>query len=413
MVSDTEYDQLITVVEDLHKDSISFLQEMIRTPSVNPPGEYEAIHNLVKSQYESYGWDCETIQTPDRILEELGLNPDYPRKNLLAYVTRGEGPTIVLNAHFDTVPIDESEKWEYDPFGAQIDGDRIYGRGAIDSKGRIASYTLAARLLEEADLLPENATLILAITCDEETGGEAGPGYLVESDAINSDYAIVEGNCENIWTAVSGVRQFEVTVRGKASHAGLNPEAGSNAILGASRVLQSIEEYVQKLSTKKSKIDGISGPTCVPATIKGGVKTNVVPAECSFTVDHRVPPDYNSDEIEEHFTEIVDSVSLPKSVSSEMRVILKAEPYLSDPNDAHVQIVKKNAEKIFGREFPLVGIRGFSDRRFFAANGAKTINFGPGDSDSNPHGSDENISLNQVRDASIAVAASIIDLARI
>ena len=413
MVSAAKRKQIVSASKEHYDETVSFLQEMIRTPSVNPPGEYESIHDLVKERHESYGWDCETVRTPDSVLENLGLDPAYPRYNLLSYVTHGDGPTIALNAHFDTVPVDESEEWDHEPFGAEIDDDgRVYGRGANDSKGRIAAYTLAARALESAEVVPENATLVLAITCDEETGGKAGPGYLVESGALEPDYAIVEGNCDSLWRGVSGVRQFEVTVRGKASHAGVNPEAGANAILGTGHLLRAIETYAEELSGEESEVPGIGSPTCVPATIEGGVKTNVVPAECSFTVDHRVPPDYDGDEVEARFEAVVDDVSMPAGTSAETAVALRADPYISGAEEMHVRAVHENAEAIFGRDLDLVGIRGFSDGRFFAQAGAKTLNFGPGDGDCNPHGADENISLDQVRDAGATVAASIVDIAR-
>ena len=412
MISDAERNRVVAAAEKHHDETVSFLQEMIRTPSVNPPGEYEAIHELVRERYESYGWECETVWTPEDVLEELGLDPAYPRPNLLSYVSRGDGPTIALNAHFDTVPIDDAEAWSYDPFGGEIDGDRVYGRGAMDSKGRIAAYTLAARALEASELLPEEATVVLAITCDEETGGEAGPGYVVDSGALEPDYAIVEGVCETIWHSTSGVLNYRVDVEGKASHAGVSPEKGANAIIAASYVLQELERYADELTREESSVANVGSPTCVPSIIGGGVKTNVVPARCSIEIDQRVPPDMDEDEQIAALTEAVTDVTLPAGTSATVTVTERIGSYYTEPQSDHVQSVKKNAEAIFGREMPVTGIRGGSDARFFAQADAKTLNFGPGDMESNPHGADENISLSQVRDAGATVAASIVDASR-
>ena len=412
MTANSEREQIVAAASELEADTVSFLAEMIRTQSVNPPGEYRAIHERVEAEFEAHGWETEVVWTPDHVLESLGLDPAYPRPNVLGYLTRGAGPTIALNAHLDTVPVNEPEHWTHDPFGAEIDGDRMYGRGANDSKGRIASYTLACRILEDVGLVPDDATVVLAITCDEETGGQAGPGYLVESGTLAPDYAIVEGNCDEIWLGVSGVRQFEVTVTGTASHAGIAPEKGANAILGASRILRAIEQYGGELENEESDVPGVGTPTCVPALIDGGVKTNVVPAECSFSVDHRVLPDRDGDEVERRFESLVADVDLPEGVSASVAVTLRGDPYLSDPDDVHVRSIAENATVVFGRRLDLVGVRGFSDGRFFAAAGAKTINFGPGDSESNPHGADESISLGQVRDAGAVIAASLVDIAR-
>lgn len=122
MVSDAENAALVEAAMDLESASIEFLREMVQTPSVNPPGEYEQIHALVNERFSDWGWDTETVSTPDTVLRDLGLDPTYPRPNLLGYVTRGRGPTIVLNAHFDTVPVNDVSEWSHPPFAAEIDG---------------------------------------------------------------------------------------------------------------------------------------------------------------------------------------------------------------------------------------------------------------------------------------------------
>jgi len=411
MVTDAELDAIVDATDRLESDAVSFLEEMVRTPSVNPPGEYGEIHDLVRSRYEEFGWETETVWTPEETLADLGLPEEYPRPNVLAYVSRGNGPTIALNAHLDTVPVDGSETWDHDPFGAEIDDGHLYGRGATDCKGRIASYTLAARVLERADLLPD-ATVVLAVTADEETGGEAGPGYLTESGTFRPDYAVVEGSVDSVWHAAAGVLHYRVTVSGKASHAGVNPEGGANALAGAARIVTELEEYGEGLTERKSSIAGVESATCTPATVEGGAKTNIVPASCSFTVDQRVPPDFDIDDLETEFRDVVASVELPEGTTSEVEVVLRALPHLSDPDDVQVKALAENAAAILGEEVPVTGVRGFTDARFFVAHGTKVVNFGPGDDDSNIHGADENVALDQVRDAGAIVAAGVLDIAR-
>jgi len=106
-VTGTDLAAIETAADEELDGAVEFLREMIRTPSPNPPGDYERIHDLVTSKFESFGWEVETLPAPGGLLDELGL--DGPRPNVLAYVTRGTGPTVVLNAHLDTVPVDESE----------------------------------------------------------------------------------------------------------------------------------------------------------------------------------------------------------------------------------------------------------------------------------------------------------------
>lgn len=397
---------LVDATDDLETDAVSFLTDLVQTPSPNPPGEYEPIVDLLTETYEGFGWDTAVAFAPDDLLAAAGL--DRPRPNVLATVTEGPGPTIALNAHFDTVPVNE-DAWTHDPYGAETVDGRLYGRGATDSKGRIAAYTLAARALEHADLLPEDATLVLAITADEETGGRAGAGYVADA-VLRPDYAIVEGSSERVWNAGCGVLHFEVAVEGAAAHAG-TPGDGTNALVAASRIVRALDAHADDLSERGSEIDGMNGPTCTPATITGGTKTNIVPAACSFTVDRRVPADEDIDAAETAFREVVSEAAADAGVTVDVDRVLRAQPYRFSADDAHVRAVADNAEAILGREVPVRGTQGFTDARFFAANGADCVHFGPGDGDSHAHGADESVALDQVRDAGAVVAASVRSIA--
>jgi acetylornithine deacetylase/succinyl-diaminopimelate desuccinylase family protein len=389
--------------DELEAETVSLLRELVRTPSVNPPGDYDAVVELLVDAYESFGWDVTVDHAPDDLLDARDL--DRPRPNVLATVTEGEGPTVALNAHFDTVPVEDAA-WTRDPFGAEIEDGRLYGRGATDSKGRIASYTLAARALEAADLLPEDATLVLAVTADEETGGHAGAGHVVDA-ALRPDYAIVEGSSEEIWHAGCGVLHFRVTVEGEAAHAG-TPEDGENAVLAANGIVASLADHAADLADRESAVEGVDGPTCTPSTIEGGRKTNVVPAYCAFTVDRRVPPDEDPEAAEREFRDVVAAAAGDADVTVER--VLRARPYRFGADDAHVRALQRSAESLLDREVPVEGTQGFTDARFFAAAGANCAHYGPGDEESNAHGPDESVAIDQVLDAGAVVATAVREL---
>lgn len=399
-----EYAAVDAAADDLEQSTVEFLRELVRTPSPNPPGEYGDVVDLLADAYESYGWDVDVVDAPADLLAAEDL--PHPRPNVLATVTEGDGPTIALNAHFDTVPVEESA-WSHDPFGGEIEDGRLYGRGATDSKGRIASYTLAARALEQAGLLPEDATLVLAVTADEETGGHAGAGY-VAGEALTPDYAVVEGSSETIWHAGCGVLHFRVTAHGEAAHAG-SPDEGENALLTANRVLTALADHAEELDARESEVVGVDGPTCTPSTIEGGTKTNVVPATCSFTVDRRVPPDEDVEAAEAAFCDVVAEAAGDAAVDVER--VLRARPYRFDRDDPQVRAVAESADALLDREVSVEGTQGFTDARFFARHGTGCVHFGPGDEASNTHGADESVALDQVRDAGAVVAASVREMA--
>ena len=411
MASANELEAVTEHGEALQTEIVSFLQEMVRANSENPPGDYGPIREVVASQYEEYGWDVETVWASEELLEEQGL--EYPRPNILGYATRDDGPTIALNAHLDTVPVDES-KWSFDPFSGEVRDGRVWGRGAKDSKGRIASYTLAARILEESNLVPEDVSIVLAMTADEETGGEAGARYVTDSGALRPDYAIVEGAGWNeIWHAASGVIRYRVSVSGEAAHAGTRPEQGSNALLGAAHVLLALETYAEELQEQNSRIAHVEYPTCVPATIEGGVKTNVVPPSCSFTVDTRVPPDHDIDKSEQNFRKVIDNVAMPDGTEVSVDILRKSGSYCFDPDEPQIKAIKQNADEILDIEVPVVGTRGSTDARHWAKNGAKCVNYGPGDEQSNSHAADERVVIDQVLNVGMILAAALLDIGRL
>jgi len=395
-----EYAAVDAAVDDLEAETVSFLSDLVRTPSPNPPGKYDDVVSVLTETYESYGWEVDVVEAPGTLLDAHDL--PHPRPNVLATVTEGDGPTIALNAHFDTVPVEES-RWNHEPFGATVEDGRLYGRGATDSKGRIASYTLAARALEAADLLPTDATVVLAITADEETGGHAGAGYVAE-EVLAPDYAVVEGSSETIWHAGCGVLHFRVSVSGEAAHAG-SPDNGENAIRVANRVLSALFDHGDDFAARESEVPGVDGPTCTPGTIDGGTKTNVVPATCSFTVDRRVPPDEDIEAAERAFRDIVAEAAGDASV--EVERVLRARPYQFDRDDPHVRALQESAAALLDREVSVEGTQGFTDARFFARAGADCVHFGPGDEGSNAHSADESVDLAQVRDAGAVVAAGV------
>jgi succinyl-diaminopimelate desuccinylase len=161
---------------------------------------------------------------------------------LLARIPGDRSETLLLNGHLDTVPFDR-ESWEHDPLGAR-DGDRIYGRGAAELKGAVASMLAAARGYAESEETPP-VDLLFAFVSDEEVGGEAGLSALLE-DGLTADACVIgETTCEDgrhsLTVADRGSIWLTLEAVGAGAH-GSRPALGENAIDRLYRGVETLRE---------------------------------------------------------------------------------------------------------------------------------------------------------------------------
>lgn len=204
------------------------------------------------------------------------FRPTVSGRNLWA--ARGEGPrTLLLNSHTDTVPA--SSEWRRDPHSAAIDGGRLHGLGSNDAKGPLAALCAAFATAR----LPRGARLVLAATCDEETGGQ-GLGVL-RPELPRLDASIIgEPTALKVCSAQRGLLRLCVTCRGRRAHAA-RPWQGENAIEKAARDISALAALALPAPHPL-----LGPPTLQVTMIRGGVGINVVPPECTFEVDARTIP---------------------------------------------------------------------------------------------------------------------------
>jgi acetylornithine deacetylase len=258
------------------------LAEMVRIPSVNPMGRTDLPDDITyESRITSYlegrlrDLGCEFYRQPVR----------PGRENLVATYTPPAPPSfsVLFEAHIDTVPVDGMI---VDPFGAKIEGGKLYGRGACDVKaGGAVMLTALARLLKEKPA--DSAKLILAFTVDEENGG-LGVSELMKA-GVTADYAVVaEPTLLNIVNAHKGVARWSLETTGRACHSS-RPDEGVNAAYRMARLLLGIESYLEKLGSLPP--DPVLGPRTISVgRVMGGVSPNTVPDFCRADVDRRLLP---------------------------------------------------------------------------------------------------------------------------
>jgi acetylornithine deacetylase/succinyl-diaminopimelate desuccinylase-like protein len=211
-------------------EAVELLQRLIRFDTVNPPGNEAEAQEHLRSLLEQAGWECELLSRvsgrPNLIARLRGASP---------------GPALALISHVDTVPADRSE-WTRDPWGGELAGDYVWGRGALDMKDQVASETAACVALGRSGWRPARGDLLLVVTADEETGAHNGAKWLCEEhpEKVRCDMVVNEGagvaidfGGRRLFTLAvgeKGVFRFRLRTRGVAGHASI-PGVGDNALL--------------------------------------------------------------------------------------------------------------------------------------------------------------------------------------
>ncbi len=264
--------------------AISLLQQMIATPS--PSREENGVADIIEAE-----------------LRALGFSPKRKGNNIWAeaWAHDVEKPTILLDAHIDTVKPNPS--WKRNPFEPQIDNDKLYGLGSNDDGGSVVSLLAVFSRLATTEQ-PYN--LIFLASAEEEVTGVGGiRAVLPELGRV--DFAIV-GEPTSMQPAVAerGLLVLDCVAYGKAGHAARNE--GENAIYKA---LCDIEWF---RTHKFAKSSSLLGEVKMSVTlIEAGTQHNVVPAECRFVVDVRVNECYSNREVLEEITSGVECNVTPRS----------------------------------------------------------------------------------------------------
>lgn len=294
------------------EDVVPLLQALIRIPSPNPPGDTRQIAGFVVDYLQRCG--CEAQQHAPSA---------KPQAVSVVGVLRGAhaGPTIMLHAHTDTVPIaaDEAARWSVDPYAGAIQDGRIYGKGSVDDKAPLAAMLIAvANCAAQRDRL--RGTLVLVAAAEEETGGVLGTKWLAESGLLpECDFIVVGEQTNNrVANAHKGVLRAAVRAYGRSVHA-TNPDRGVSAIAVLARAVLALERYHQALASRVHPLVGV--PTCNVGVIEGGSTANAVPDSAAAYLDRRMIPGEDPETVKRELEAVVAAVDL-SAYGPEARLIV-------------------------------------------------------------------------------------------
>ena len=243
-----------------------FAQQLVQTPSFS--GHEGALATLLVEHLRELGF-------PDVRVNEMG--------SVIVTLGNGNGPTLLYNAHMDTVSA-ATEPWEHSPFEGVSEGGKLHGLGAVDMKGALAAMVYGARqLLSFQDQL--NGRLVLAFVVQQEPCEGLAMRVLVEEDGIRPDFVLLgEPTNLQISRGQRGRVMFKVQVQGRSSH-GSQPDLGQNAIYAAARLVFAVQLMADDLLH-----DPFLGPGTIAVTgiESHGASLNAIPDLCKVYLDRRL-----------------------------------------------------------------------------------------------------------------------------
>jgi acetylornithine deacetylase/succinyl-diaminopimelate desuccinylase-like protein len=413
----------------LGAEAVELLRRLIRFNTVNPPGNEGEAQRFLRESLADAGWECELLAAVEG------------RPNLVARL-RGEapGPVLALICHVDTVPADPSE-WTRDPWGGDLDGGYVWGRGALDMKDQVAAEAAACVALGRDGWRPPRGDLLLVASADEETGADHGAQWLCSEQAekVRCDYVVNEGaglalefggrRFYTLAVGEKGVFRFLLRTRGVAGHASL-PGVGDNALLKMGPLLERLRSQPPRESTPDTDLflerllghspadvasaleeiratdpllgnllaEPMLGTTLTPTKASASDKANVVPSKAEVLVDCRVLPGVGEEGARQQIAAVLGEGE--HEVEFLEDVIGNRSDYggpLADAIESWVAEIEPGAEVL-----PLV-MPGFSDSHWFRkAFGATVFGFCPQNTmtvaEATPlvHGADERVAVADV-----------------
>ena len=376
------------------KDLLCLTQQLIQIPTENPPGNEKAIALFLKPILSKMGFIVKTY------LSSKG------RWNIVAERRWGKGGRrLLFNGHLDVVPVGDPSQWKYPPYQGKLRKGRIWGRGASDMKGGIASFLQAISTIDRSKIALDAGTVVLHLVSDEESHGHQGMGFLAQKGLIRGDAALVgEPSDLDPVIAQKGALWLRIFTIGKSAH-GSRPDSGINAVEKMMKVIDQLNSI-----PFEEEHPLLGKPTINIGRIQGGTKINIVPDRCEMEVDRRMLPGEKKEEVLRGMKEALDSLqSQDPSFQYGMEEIDFAEPSEIDPEEEIVKISLDAIQEV-RRERPKVkGFTGFTDGRFYINQcRIPTLILGPGEVDQ-PHTANESVEVDSLIQAAHIYALILIN----
>jgi succinyl-diaminopimelate desuccinylase len=381
---DARRDQLVETTVDL-----------LKIPTFNPPGDnYLEICEHIEARLQPSGFESIKLRAEGA----LGDSDKYPRWNVIArHEGARPGPCVHFNAHTDIVALGEG--WTRDPFGGDVEADRIYGRGSCDMKGGLAAAIIAVEAFIKT--VPDYAGSIeISGTADEETGGFGGVAWLAEKGYFNPDrvdHVIIPEplNKDRICLGHRGVWWAEIETRGRIAH-GSMPFLGDCAVRHMGAVIEEMEATlfpalgmretampVVPAGSRQStmNINSIHGGLAEPEEGYTGYPSALVPDRCVITIDRRYLIEEDPVQVKAEIEALMQRVKAERpGFEYEIRDLFEVHPVMIGEDMPVAATLSAAIQEVMGQKAEFVVSPGTYDQKHIDRIGRlkNCVAYGPG-----------------------------------
>ncbi|MFW9845775.1 MAG: M20 family metallopeptidase, partial [Candidatus Thorarchaeota archaeon] len=312
---------------------LTLTKKLIATNSEDPPGREKEVADILRAHLGEYGIHSTQVGSDER-------------PNLIFSTHGEEFGSLVLHGHMDTVPAGPRELWERDPFGSEMIGDLLYGRGSSDMKGPLAA--LAETMIVYKEEGHRHPLLFLA-TSNEEDGCQ-GAEEVADSGVLNGvDYGVcAEPTSLDLYLGEKGVCWVKVVATGKAGHSS-RPDSGVNAIDLCIDALQAIKngeypcEYHELMGEYTMNV----------GVIEGGTQQGVIPDRCEAQIDMRLVKGQTPESVFALMGKYLDEAGLSEQV--QLECINESYPTITSRDSRIAGFASDALEAVIGRR-PELGV---------------------------------------------------------
>ncbi len=385
-------ERLFATLEARREDLVQLTCDLIRFPTVNPPGrDYAPCAEFIGERLRRRGFGIHYV----RGIGVPGDSDVHPRINVVARREgRSPNPCVHFNGHIDVV--ETGAGWTLDPFAGVVRDGKVFGRGACDMKGGLAAAIVAVEaLLDCAGELP--GVVEISGTVDEESGGYGGVHYLAERgwfSAPRVDHVIIPEplDVDRVCIGHRGVWWAEIETHGRMAH-GSMPFLGDCAVRHMQAVLARFEStLLPRLEARQTRMP-VTPAGARHATLNlnslhggqaethGGFPAPVVPDSCRLVIDRRILIEEDLAQVKAEIRGLLDALTLERpGFSYTLRELHDVAPAMADADGPVTRHTAAAVRRVLGRDPELICSPGTYDQKHIDRVGKlkECVAYGPG-----------------------------------